>query len=126
MTKSQPPLTVIGSAATAPQPPRKLDPPGLALWNRVQAEYRIVDCGGVEILCLAAQALDRAESLSAAIAEEGQTIVTRSGVRAHPALRDEIANRALCARLLGKLGIGSEPIKTPGRPTSPLGWTGPT
>jgi hypothetical protein len=86
------------------------------LWTRVQVEYHILDCGGVELLCLACQALDRAESLSEAIAEDGQTIRTRSGIRAHPALRDELANRALCARLLGKLGIASEPIKPPGRP----------
>ena len=76
--------------------------------------------GRVEILCLAAQALDRAESLSAAILEEGQTIRNRAGVRAHPLLRDEVANRALIARLLSKLGINVEPVKPVGRPTSPL------
>jgi hypothetical protein len=98
----------------------------LALWQRVQTEYLIRDAGGIEVLCLAAQALDRAESLSAAIAEDGQTIRTRNGIRAHPALRDEIANRALVARLLGKLGIATEPIKSPGRPGSGIGWMPPT
>jgi hypothetical protein len=126
MSKPQPPLTIISPGKTAPAPPRTLAPPGLALWNRVQAEYRITDSGGVELLCLACQALDRAESLSACIAEDGQTIRTRTGIRAHPALRDELANRALCARLLSKLGIASEPVKSPGRPTSPLGWMPPT
>jgi hypothetical protein len=126
MSKPKPPLTLIGPGSTAPPPPRTLDPPGLALWNRVQAEYRITDSGGAEILCLAAQALDRAESLSEAIAEDGQTIRTRTGVRAHPALRDELANRALCARLLGKLGIATEPIKSPGRPGGGIGWIPPT
>jgi hypothetical protein len=72
----------------------RLSPPGI--WA----------CGGIELLCLACQALDRAESLSEAIAAEGQTICTRiGGIRAHPALRDELANRALVARLLSKLGI---------------------
>jgi hypothetical protein len=122
----KPPLTIVGPGTTLPSPPRTLGPPGLALWNRVQAEYGIRDCGGVEILCLAAQALDRAESLSEAIAEDGQTIHTRTGVRAHPALRDELANRALVARLLSKLGINVEPIKPPGRPASGLGWIPPT
>ena len=116
MSKPQPPLTIISPGTTAPPPPRKLAPPGLALWTRVQREYLITDSGGVEILCLACQALDRAESLSAAIAEEGQTIRTRSGIRAHPALRDEIANRALVARLLSKLGINVEPTKASGGP----------
>jgi hypothetical protein len=78
-------------------------------------------------LCLACQALDRAESLSEAIAAEGQTIWTRTGgVRAHPALRDELANRALVARLLSKLGINVEPVKPPGRPASGIGWIPPT
>jgi hypothetical protein len=80
----------------------------------------------IEILCLACQALDRAESLSAAIAAEGQTIrSSRSGVRAHPALRDELANRALVARLLVKLGINVEPIKPPGRPAAGFGYMPP-
>ncbi len=126
MSPPKPPLTLGGPGSTAPPPPRTLGAPGLALWNRVQGEYGIADAGGVELLCLAAQALDRAESLSAAIAEDGQTIRTRSGVRAHPALRDEIANRALVARLLSKLGINVEPVKPPGRPSSGLGWIPPT
>ena len=126
MSPRKPPLTVVGPGTTGPAPPRELAPPGLALWNRVQAEYGIANSGGVEILCLAAQALDRAESLSAAIAEDGQTIRTRTGIRAHPALRDELANRALCARLLGKLGINVEPVKSPGRPPTPFGWMPPT
>jgi hypothetical protein len=121
----KPALTIVGSGATAPPPPRALGPHGQCLWDRVQREYYIVDCGGVELLCLACQALDRAESLSAAIAEQGQTLCTRTGVRAHPALRDEIANRALVARLLSKLGIAVEPIKPPGRPPKPSGWIPP-
>src|SRR6266404_7017001 len=113
MSPPKPPLSLVGPGTTGPAPPRALGPPGLALWNRVQAEYRILDSGGTEILCLAAQALDRAERLSAAIAADGETVLTRTGIRAHPALRDEIANRALVARLLGKLGIASEPINRP-------------
>jgi hypothetical protein len=125
MSKPQPPLTLVGPGTTVPPPPRKLDPPGLSLWNRVQSEYAIRDCGGIELLCLACQTLDRAESLSAAIAADGETVHTRTGVRAHPALRDELANRALVARLLTKLGINVEPVKPPGRPASSFGWTPP-
>ena len=68
----KPPLTLVGPGATAPPPPRTLSAPGLALWNRVQAEYRILDCGGAEILCLACEATDRIQSLAAAIAEDGE------------------------------------------------------
>jgi hypothetical protein len=126
MSTSKPPLTLVGPGSTAPAPPRPLGAAGSALWQRVQTEYLVRDAGGIGLLCLAAQSLDRAESLSAAIAEDGQTIRTRTGVRAHPALRDEIANRALVARLLGKLGIASEPVKSPGRPGGGLGWTPPS
>jgi hypothetical protein len=127
MSPSKPPLTLVGPGSTAPAPPRTLGSPGLALWNRVQGEYAVHDSGGVELLCLACQALDRAESLSAAIAEDGQTIRTPTGIRAHPALRDELANRAFITRALAKLGIASEPIKAPGRPAGGgLGWIPPT
>ena len=67
---------------------------------------------------------DRAESLSAAIASEGETIVTKLGIRAHPALQIEMQNRALTARLLQRLGVTDVPIRPQGRPPSGLGWTG--
>ena len=122
----KPPLTLVGPGSNVPAPPRKLGPPGLALWNSVQREYAVHDAGGVELLCLACQALDRAESLSEAIAAEGQTVRTRTSIRAHPALRDELANRAFITRTLAKLGINVEAVKTPGRPAGGgLGWIPP-
>jgi hypothetical protein len=126
MSPLKPPLTLVGPGSTALAPPRNLGPHGLSLSTRVQSEYRILDCGGVELLCLACQALDRAESLSEAIGAEGETVRTRTGVRAHPALRDELANRAFITRALAKLGITSEPIKPPGRPGGGIGWIPPT
>jgi hypothetical protein len=48
MSARKPPLTLIGPGTTAPAPPRTLAAPGLALWNRVQAEYGISDAGGAE------------------------------------------------------------------------------
>jgi hypothetical protein len=125
MSPSKRPLTIVGPDSTAPAPPRGLGAAGMALWQRVQTEYLIRDAGGIEVLCLACQALNRAEGLGEAIAEEGETIRTRTGIRAHPALRDEIANRALVARLLSKLGLALEPIKSPGRPGTGLGWLPP-
>jgi hypothetical protein len=50
---------------------------------------------------------------------------TRTGIRAHPALRDEL-NRAFITRTLTKLGIATEPIKSPGRPGGGIGWIPPT
>jgi hypothetical protein len=125
MPPRKPPLTIVGPGTTLPPPPRTLGAPGLALWNRVQSEYGIIDCGGVEILCIACEATDRIQTLAEAIAEDGPVVRTRAGVRSHPALRDELQNRALVARLLSKLGINTEPIKTPGRPSSGIGWIPP-
>lgn len=106
-------LSVVDSTSgTSPQPPRKLGEAGLHLWNAVQREFDVSDAGGVALLTLAAQALDRAEGLSAAIEKDGLTMRTKSGLRAHPAMRDEIANRALCARLLKALGVTLEPLRT--------------
>jgi hypothetical protein len=119
----KPQISLVSPGTTGIAPPRLLGAPGQALWDSVQREFAIADVGGREVLCLACQALDRAESLSAAIAEDGQTIRTRTGVRAHPALRDELANRALCARLLEKLGITVEAVKPPGHPPGFSSWT---
>ena len=102
MTPQKPPLKLIGPDATIPEPPRALGPAGMQLWQRIQTEFSIRDAGGVELLTLAAQALDRAESLSAAIATEGETIVTKSGIRSHPALRDELQNVNILSRFFCK------------------------
>jgi hypothetical protein len=100
------------------QPPRTLGKTGRSLWDRVTREYRITDAGGVEILCLAAEALDRAEALREAIARDGQFLMTRHGLKDHPGLKHETANRALVSRLLGRLGLEVEPLRGIGRPGS--------
>src|SRR5260221_12294533 len=102
MAPPNPPLSLVGPGTTGPAPPRALGPPGLALWNRVQAEYRILDSGGTEILCLAAPALDRAERLLAAIAAGGAKGLTRARPPAPPALPGQIAKPAARARPLGQ------------------------
>ena len=87
-------------------------------------EYAITDRGGIELLAQACAALDRAESLAEAIAEDGAVIRTRSGPKSHPAAKDELQNRAFVVRTLERLGLNVEAIKTPGRPPRPFGWTG--
>jgi hypothetical protein len=88
----------------------------MQLWTEILAEFVIEDRAGLELLCLAAESLDRAQRLSAAIVKDGETIRTKTGIRAHPGLRDELANRAFAARALGQLGLLSEAIKPIGRP----------
>jgi hypothetical protein len=102
------PVAKVGS------PPRKLGAAGLALWNSVTAEFAIDDSGGRELLCLACQALDRAEELKSIIDKEGAVLRSKAGVKSHPAVRDEIQCRALVARLLKQLGVTLEPLRTGG------------
>src|SRR5262245_29069077 len=98
-------------------PPRPLGECGMGLWRRIMDEYEIDDAGGLELLCLACQALDRAESCRGQIDEAGEvSTVNGQPGRPHPLLRDEIANRAFVVKTLERLGIASEPAKAAGRP----------
>jgi hypothetical protein len=100
-----------------PDPPRPLGSAGLALWQAIQIEYNIQDRGGVEMLLVGCQALDRAERLRACIDADGDVIHTRSGVpKAHPAIKDELGCRAQVMRAIEKLGLNFEAIKSVGRP----------
>ena len=55
--------------------------------------YHITDVGGIELLTLACQALDRKESLRTLIDEQGEIVETQHGPKDHPALRHELAAR---------------------------------
>jgi hypothetical protein len=81
------------------------------------SEFDIRDRAGLELLAQAAACLDRAEGLAGEIAADGAVIRTRSGVRSHPAVKDEVACRTAVVRILGKLGVLEEPLRPgPGRP----------
>jgi type II secretory pathway component PulM len=85
------------------------------------SEYHIDDIGGLEILAQACAALDRAEQCAAEVDHDGCTIQTKSGLREHPALKGELANRAFICRSLQRLGINMEQLRpTTGRPP---GWS---
>jgi hypothetical protein len=119
---SKPPLRIVGDLeATGPQPSRKVGEHGMALWNRVVSEYDVSDAAGIELLTQAAQACDRAEALAAHIAEDGEIVRTPNGIKAHPAIKDELACRGFIVRTLQKLGLNYEPLRSaPGRPPSSL------
>jgi len=123
-TPAKPALSMVSTGSPRSAPPRPLGADGTALWNRVMSEYRIEDAGGIELLAQACAALDRAEALSAAIAQDGAVIRTESGPKSHPACKDELACRAFVARTLEWLGLNVEVVKC--RPTKPLGWIPPT
>jgi hypothetical protein len=92
-------------SATFSQPPRTLRDPGLSLWNRIMSEYRIEDCGGLEMLTQACQALDRAEALHGEIERDGEVLRVGDAIKDHPALKHELANRAFVVRTLVRLGL---------------------
>ena len=102
------------------EPPRPLGEAGQALWDRIQGEYVIADSAGIEVLAVACEATDRAASLAARIAVEGESVRTSHGLKAHPCLKDEAGNRALVVRCLQRLGLLDEPIKGMGRPSTGL------
>jgi hypothetical protein len=100
-----------------PDPPRPLGPAGHGLWRAIQTEYNIQDQGGITMLLVGCQALDRAERLRVQIDADGEVIRLRNGsVRAHPAIRDELGCRAQVMRAIEKLGLNFEAVKAIGRP----------
>src|SRR4051812_29669269 len=89
----------------ASSPPRPLGPAGQSLWTRITNEYAIHDSGGMELLCLAGEALDRADQLAEVIKRDGPMITGRNGPRENPCLRQELANRTFVSSCLLRLGI---------------------
>ncbi len=121
MTK-KPALSLV-ETGTKPEtkPARKLGEPGMTLWRAVMAEYQIADAGGLEMLCLACQSLDRAEALRSQIDDDGEVIRSKTGLKDHPALKHELAARAFVVKTLHRLGLDVEPIKAVGRPSGTFG-----
>ena len=114
MTKT-PPLSIV--TLDAPKPPRQLGMHGQRLWASDHREYDVSDCAGVEMLAQACAAADHAEQLREAINADGPVIRTRNGIKDHPALKHELANRAFVVRTLSRLGLNYEPLRSsPGRP----------
>jgi hypothetical protein len=127
-TSKKPPLSVVEPASTdqrPPKPPRKLGEHGGKLWRSVTSEYPVEDIGGIELLAQACAGLDRAESLAACIAEDGEVIYLRGSPKAHPAVKDELACRAFVVRTLQRLGLNVvvEQSRPVGRPAAGVGIT---
>jgi hypothetical protein len=50
------------------------------------------------------------------IDRDGEVIRTKQGLRDHPGLKHELANRSFVVRTLSRLGLDVEAIKPVGRP----------
>jgi hypothetical protein len=127
MARSQgPSLTLVSKpASTGIEPPATLRAAGAKLWRSVMTEYAFRDSGGLAILEQACCMADRAAECAAIIAEQGAVIQTKHGLKDHPLLRHESAARGLVGRLLARLNLDMEPIKSVGRPGSGIGWVPP-
>jgi len=67
-------------------------------WNRVVSEYELDDFAADELLTQACQATDRAEELAAHVARDGAIVRTATGIKAHPAIREELSCRGFIVR----------------------------
>ena len=87
------------------------------MWQSIQNEYSISDSGGLQMLAQACACADRAAECATIIAEQGAVIASKNGIRDHPLLRHETSARALCCRILARLGLDLEPLQSRvGRP----------
>ena len=119
MAKPKPNLHVIGTSPRSGvvTPPGQLGTAGMSLWGDITSAYEFNDRASYETLFQACAAADRAASLREAIDRDGEVIKNKAGLRDHPALKHEIANRSFVVRTLARLGLSLEPIRAgPGRP----------
>jgi hypothetical protein len=94
---------------------------GRNLWRDIQEAYRIDDPGGLVLLRVACEALDRAERCRRLIDDQGEMLTIRGIPRAHPALAAERDARAAIVRAIRNLNLDLEPLKAIGRPPGQLG-----
>jgi hypothetical protein len=120
---ARPPLTVVDPTATTVPPPNTLGQAGQSLWRRILGEFTIEDAAGKQVLYEACALTDRAEGLRQEIDLDGPVLRSRSGLKSHPSIKDEISCRTAVTRILARLGVLDEPTwPSPGRP--PQGWRG--
>lgn len=93
-------------------PPGHLSREGKALWRRLLAEYGIDDAGGLVVLAVCCEALDRMRGAQQAVLAEGQTVTDRFGqVKAHPLLSVERDARSAFLQALKSLNLDLEPLQ---------------
>jgi hypothetical protein len=97
--------------------PKGLSAAAKRWWTLMKTDYGIEDTGGIAVLTLAAQALDRAEAARMAIDNDGMFMTDRWGAkRPHPAVAVERDARAAMLSAIKSLRLDLEPLRGPGRP----------
>jgi hypothetical protein len=104
------PLTLV---TEVPAPDVAAMPVGLGehgsrMWRLITTEYHVADCGGRLLLEQCCHAADMVVRLRAQVDKDGLMIEMASGMRAHPAIREELGYRSFVASALKKLGILDE------------------
>lgn len=99
--------------------PQHLNSDGRRLFESLTQEYSISDSGGVALVTVAAECLDRMRQAQAAIAEHGPVVKTGTdSVKSNPATKLEVDSRNGFLAALRQLNLDLEPLRdNPGRPT---------
>lgn len=98
-----------------PEPPTPLDDRGHALWStflrELDEDERDPDAAELELLLIAAQAVDRVARLERACAGLGDSFVVTDpktgGVKSHPLLASLVAAQRTALSLLARLGMSA-------------------
>lgn len=97
------------------------------MWSSIHRQYVVTDADRLAMLLQVCEAEDQAQACHAQIEKDGVVQRTEAGgLKDHPALKHELANRAFVVRTLARLGLSDAGKPKPvGRPPTPLGWLGP-
>ena len=100
-----------------PSPPTRLSREARALYRRIVGEYGVDDAGGLAILSVACESLDRLRQAQQAIEADGPITLDRFGQqRPHVMLQVEKDSRAHFLAAIKQLGLDIEPLGAVGRP----------
>ena len=102
--------TVTVVPLTGSSPPRPL--------GKIMDSYQIDDTCGIELLMLACITADRNAEIAETIAHDGIMLPTNNGLKAHPALRDELNNKTFISKTFERLGINQDSKRPIGRPSA--------
>ena len=88
----------------APPAPRHLNATGARFWREVCTDYALTEHDELELVRLAAEALDRARQAQRILRSEGLQVKDRFGVpHAHPMLNVEMRSRAAAASAIKQI-----------------------
>jgi P27 family predicted phage terminase small subunit len=102
----------------ATNPPSHLGPAGKAFWKALTADYGIDDAGGLALVGIAAECLDRMREAQKSIKKDGISVATGTGgLKTNPAVRIEHDSHNRMIAALRSLNLDLEPLRDrTGRP----------